>query len=81
MEMRKHFDTCSSFPTFHSCTPTPGEPFSVPFLHIDQNTSKKYLRYWCAWVAQSVEHPTLDFSSGHGLMGHEIEPHVRFPYQ
>ena len=26
-----------------------------------------------AWVAQSVEHPTLDFGSGHDLMVHEFE--------
>ena len=25
-------------------------------------------------MAQSVGRPTLDFSSGHDLMGHEIEP-------
>ena len=30
---------------------------------------------WGAWVAQSVKHLTLDFSSGHDLMVHEIEPH------
>ena len=31
-----------------------------------------------AWVAQSVKHPTLDFSSGsgHGLMVREVEPRV-----
>ena len=28
-------------------------------------------------MAQSVEHLTLDFSSGHDLMVHGIEPHVR----
>ena len=28
-------------------------------------------------MAQSVEHPTLDFSSGHDLTVLEIEPHVR----
>ena len=26
-------------------------------------------------MVQSVEHPTLDFSSGHDLMVHETEPH------
>ena len=30
--------------------------------------------YWGAWVAQSVKHLTLDFSSSHDLMVHEIEP-------
>ena len=29
-----------------------------------------------AWVAQSVKHLTLDFSSGHDLTVHEIEPRV-----
>ena len=28
-----------------------------------------------AWVAQSVKHLTLDFSSGHDLMVREIKPH------
>ena len=27
-------------------------------------------------MAQSVNHPTLDFGSGHDLMVHEIEPHI-----
>ena len=29
-----------------------------------------------AWVAQAVKCPTLDFSSGHDLTVHELEPHV-----
>ena len=29
-----------------------------------------------AWVAQWVEHPTLDFGSGHDLTVHGIEPQV-----
>ena len=29
-----------------------------------------------AWVAQSVEHPTLDFGSGHDLMVCEIKPFI-----
>ena len=32
---------------------------------------------WGAWVAQLVKCPTLDFSSGHHLMVHEIKPHIR----
>ena len=28
------------------------------------------------WVAQSVEHLTLGFSSGHDLMVREFEPHM-----
>ena len=35
------------------------------------------LEYGGTWVAQSVEHPTLKFSSGHDLMACEMEPHVR----
>ena len=35
---------------------------------------KKQLRG--AWVAQSVEHPTIGFNSGHDLMGHGIKPCV-----
>ena len=31
---------------------------------------------WGTWVAQSVQRLTLDFSSGHDLTVHEIEPHV-----
>jgi len=27
-------------------------------------------------VAQSVEHPTFDFGSGHDPQGHEMEPRV-----
>ena len=29
------------------------------------------------WVAQWVKHPTLDFSSGHDLVVHGIEPNIR----
>ena len=29
------------------------------------------------WVAQSAEHPTLDFGSGHDLTVCEFEPHIR----
>ena len=28
-------------------------------------------------MAQSVEHPTHDFGSGHDLLVHGMEPHVR----
>ena len=31
-----------------------------------------------SWVAQSVERPTLDFSSGRDLMFHEFEPHIGY---
>ena len=33
---------------------------------------------WGTWVAQSVERPTLGFSSGHDLMVREIEPCLGF---
>ena len=29
-----------------------------------------------AWLAQFVEHPTLDFGSGHDLVVREFEPHL-----
>ena len=29
-----------------------------------------------AWVAQSVKHPILDFSSGHDLMVREVELYI-----
>ena len=32
--------------------------------------------YRGTWMAQSVEPPTLDFSSGHDLMIPELEPHT-----
>ena len=32
---------------------------------------------WDTWVAQLVNHLTLDFGSVHDLMVHEIELHVR----
>ena len=40
---------------------------------------KHRLRQWFqgAWVAQSVRHPILDFSSGHDPMVCEIEPLIR----
>ena len=38
--------------------------------------TKKFLSQG-AWVAQLVEHLTLDFGSGHDLMVHEFEPCVR----
>ena len=31
---------------------------------------------WGTWVAQSVKSLTLDFSSGHDLTVHGIEPHM-----
>ena len=31
---------------------------------------------WGAWVARSVKHLVLGFSSGHNLMAHGFEPHT-----
>lgn len=28
-------------------------------------------------MAQSVNHPAINFGSGHDLMVHKIEPHIR----
>lgn len=38
-------------------------------------------RLWGAWVAQSVEWPTLDLSSGYDLRILGLNPHVRFTVQ
>ena len=35
---------------------------------------KRY--WWGTWGAQSVEHPTISFGSGHDLMFHGFEAHV-----
>ena len=40
----------------------------------DNSSNKK--EYGVAWVAQSVKHPTLDFSSGHDLTVQELQPHI-----
>ena len=42
-----------------------------------QNKTNKHL-LWGTWVAQSVNHLTRDFGSGHGLTLHGFEPHVGF---
>ena len=34
------------------------------------------LASWGVWVAQSVKHQNLDFSSGHDLTIHGFEPHI-----
>ena len=39
-------------------------------------THKSLETTWGTWVAQLVEHLTLDFSSHHDLLVHGIEPHV-----
>ena len=45
------------------------------FILTDQHSEINRCRD--AWVALSLKCPILDFSSGHDLMVHEIEPHVR----
>ena len=37
----------------------------------------KHREYRGTWMAQSVKHPTLDFSSGHDLTVHGIKPCLR----
>ena len=39
-------------------------------------TKERHAREGGAWVAQSVEHLTLDFSLGHDLTVRGFEPHV-----
>ena len=41
-------------------------PYNCDFKHNDTP--------WDAWGAQLLEHPTLDFSSGHDLMGVSVSP-------
>ena len=40
------------------------------------HAEKKNRRKWGTWVAQSVKHLLLDFSSGHDLVVRGIEPLV-----
>ena len=40
------------------------------------DTEKEYHRGG-AWMAQLVEHPAPDFSSGHDIMVPEFESHIR----
>ena len=54
------------------------EYYSIIYNSQDMETTKVYQRQKNVkgtWVAQSVKHPTLDFSSGHDLTAHENEPH------
>ena len=45
----------------------------------ERNTTTvlKTIQKWGVWVAQLVKLPTLHFGSGHDLMVHEFEPHLR----
>ena len=47
------------------------------FKYLSSPIYLKKIKSRGTWVAQSVEHPTLDLGSGHDLTVHEIEPHVR----
>ena len=47
---------------------------SLKSLEFEQLIIKNLIRR-DAWVAQSVEHLTLDFGSGHDLTVHGIQPH------
>ena len=37
----------------------------------------KIENFWVTWVAQSVTYPSPDFSSGHDLTVHGLEPRIR----
>ena len=37
----------------------------------------KLYKFGGTWVAQLVKRPTQDFGSGHDLIVHEFEPHIR----
>ena len=43
---------------------------------VEFGQSLKIVALWGAWVAQSVEHLTLGFGSGHDLTVPEFEPHL-----
>ena len=48
-------------------------------MNVGQTPNSVYTRGYKvrgAWVAQLLEHLTLDFGSGHDFMVHETEPHI-----
>ena len=45
---------------------------------IELHSVFKALAFRRPWVAQSVKHQIPDLGSGHDLMVHRFEPHVRF---
>ena len=49
----------------------------VKVRKIRQNLQSFNTDFWGTWVARSVKRQTLGFSSGHDLMVHEFESHVR----
>ena len=44
-------------------------PLHILFFNKNSNV-------WCTQVAQLVKRLTLDFTPGHDLIIHEIEPHI-----
>ena len=48
----------------------------LTLIFLSLNVFLKMVQHGGALVAQSVEHPILDFGSGHDLMFHDIEPCV-----
>ena len=54
---------------FDSTVPTPDS--SQGLVNLVKNTSSEGV-----WVDQSIEHPALDFGSGHDLTVHGMEPRV-----
>ena len=45
-------------------------------LRPSESCDTKIIEEWGAWVAQSVEHLTLDFNSGLDFTVQEIEPYI-----
>ena len=45
-------------------------------MGLELTTSRSRVTCWGTRVAQSVEHLTLDFGSGHVIMDHGIKPHI-----
>ena len=69
----------------HSPAPKKGKVRRSPLktAHIQEGPREKEGVAWGlykvgrgAWAAQSVKHPTLDLSSGHGVLVLEFEPHI-----
>ena len=48
--------------------------FNKPLTNSEELVSRPHIKNWGIWVAQSVKHPTLGFSSGHDLTVSEFDP-------
>ena len=60
----------------HTVTPQLGLPEHYQEILVAFSHNLRYKDCGGAWVAQSVERPTLDFGSGHDLMVRGMEPCV-----